>query len=266
MTRSSLVDSTEDALRAQLAPGKYRPGDRLPPEVELAEAFGVSRGTLRLVLERLEANGEIVRRQGSGTFVGRVAAPAAFSDGLEVLESYATLARRQGKRLSARGVEIEQVRAPGYVAEALEMSPRSETTLIRRTLLADGSPAAYMRDYLRPGIELPDLATVGQAIRSGRMVLDLLIDQGLPIAFARTQVRPRLVESGNSIGAALESTRVTAMLELTESMHLADGKAIQHSINVFVPGSIELHVIRGFGSRPGAWASELRTRPSCFHA
>ena len=251
MTRSPLVDSTEDALRAQLAPGKYRPGDRLPPEVELAEAFGVSRGTLRLALERLEANGEIVRRQGSGTFVGRVAAPAAFSDGLEVLESYATLARRQGKRLSARGVEIEQVRTPGYVAEAFEMGSRSETTLVRRTLLADGSPAAYMRDYLRPGVELPDLAAARQAIRSGAMVLDLLIDRSLPIAFARTQVRPRLVEPGNPIGEALEATRVTAMLELSELMHLADGKAVQHSISVFVPGSIDLHVIRGFGSGSG---------------
>ena len=58
--------------------------------------LGISRGTLRLALERLSANGEIVRRQGSGTYVGRVAVPSAFSEGLEVLESYASLARRQG--------------------------------------------------------------------------------------------------------------------------------------------------------------------------
>ena len=96
MPRASLVDETESALRERLAPGRARPGDRLPPEKELADALGVSRGTLRLALERLEANGEIIRRQGSGTFVGRVALGAAFSEGLEVLESYASLARRQG--------------------------------------------------------------------------------------------------------------------------------------------------------------------------
>ena len=78
----------------------------------------MSRGTLRLALERLESNGEVVRRQGSGTFVGRVAQPAAFSEGLEVLESYASLARRQGKRLSARNVQIEQAPVPGYIAVA----------------------------------------------------------------------------------------------------------------------------------------------------
>ena len=73
-------------------------------------SMGVSRGTLRLALERLESNGEVNRRQGSGTFVGRVAVPAAFSEGLEVLESYASLARRQGKRLEARDVSIERRR------------------------------------------------------------------------------------------------------------------------------------------------------------
>ena len=65
--RSSLVDDTEIALRGWLATGTHRPGDRLPPELELAAMLGVSRGTLRTALERLEDTGEITRRQGSGT-------------------------------------------------------------------------------------------------------------------------------------------------------------------------------------------------------
>src|SRR5262249_59031182 len=104
------VDVTEAALRQRLAPGRARFGDRLPPEKELAESMGVSRGTLRLALERLESNGEVNRRQGSGTFVGRVATPEAFSEGLEVLESYASLDNRQGKGLTARDVAIQQQR------------------------------------------------------------------------------------------------------------------------------------------------------------
>ena len=100
--RVSVVDSAEIALREWLGPGNHRPGDRLPPEQEIAAMLGISRGTLRLALERLSANGEIVRRQGSGTYVGRVAVPSAFSEGLEVLESYASLARRQGHTVKAR--------------------------------------------------------------------------------------------------------------------------------------------------------------------
>ena len=249
MPRPSLVDATETALRERLAPGRARPGDRLPPEKELSEALGVSRGTLRLALERLESNGEIVRRQGSGTFVGRVALGAAFSEGLEVLESYASLAHRQGKRLTVRNLQVEQARTPGYVAEALGMRRGARAPLIQRTLLADGTPAAHMRDIVHPDIELPPPEEVRSAIASGKMVLDVLIEHGVPIAFARTQVRPRLVEPGSRLGEAIGATRVTATLELVELMHLAGGKAVQYSIEVFAPGSIDLHVIRGLAAR-----------------
>src|SRR6516165_1623628 len=86
--RPSLVDGAERALRNWLAPGRYRQGDRLPPEHEVASMLGVSRGTLRSALQRLEESGEIVRRQGSGTFVGRSAVPTAFGERLERLEPY----------------------------------------------------------------------------------------------------------------------------------------------------------------------------------
>lgn len=248
MSRSSLVDAAENSLRERLAPGRARPGDRLPPEQELAKALGVSRGTVRLALERLESNGEIVRRQGSGTFVGRVAVPPAFSAGLEVLESYASLARRQGRQLTVRNLEIEQARIPGYVAEALDLRRGARAPLIQRTLLADGTVAAYMRDVVHPDIELPPADALRDALSSGEMVLDVLVDRGDRIAFARTQVRPRLVEPGDRAGEALGATRVTAALELTELLHSAAGRAVQYSVNIFTPGSVDLHVIRGFPS------------------
>ena len=69
--RQSLVDVAEDALRGWLGSGRHRTGERLPPEQELSGRLGVSRGTLRIALQRLEESGEIVRRQGSGSFVGR---------------------------------------------------------------------------------------------------------------------------------------------------------------------------------------------------
>ena len=76
--RPSLVDDTELALRAWLATGARRAGDRLPPELELAAMLGVSRGTLRTALDRLADTGEITRRQGSGTYVGKAVRPTAF--------------------------------------------------------------------------------------------------------------------------------------------------------------------------------------------
>src|SRR6266498_2115582 len=49
--------------------GELRPGDRLPPERELAHALGVSRPTVRAGLHALAAMGVTESRQGAGTFI-----------------------------------------------------------------------------------------------------------------------------------------------------------------------------------------------------
>src|SRR5688500_19942554 len=103
--KASLVDIAEKALRSWLATGRHRPGERLPPEQELSAHLGISRGTLRTALQRLEDTGEIVRRQGSGTYVGR-AASTALEEGLEKLVSYRELARRRGVTLELGKLEI----------------------------------------------------------------------------------------------------------------------------------------------------------------
>src|SRR5918997_3740017 len=105
--RASLVDVAEEALRRWLATGRHRVGERLPPEQELSAQLGISRGTLRTALGRLERSGEIVRRQGSGTYVGQ-AGSWALDEGLEKLVSYSELARRRGVRLEVGELQGEQ--------------------------------------------------------------------------------------------------------------------------------------------------------------
>lgn len=49
--------------------GRWKPGDRLPPERFLAEELGVGRSSLRIALSELERRGRIRRHVGQGTFV-----------------------------------------------------------------------------------------------------------------------------------------------------------------------------------------------------
>tara|TARA_R100000687_G_scaffold9597_1_gene8523 strand:+ start:168 stop:983 length:816 start_codon:yes stop_codon:yes gene_type:complete len=49
--------------------GAMVPGTRLPPEVELARQYGVSRPVLRQALEELKREGLIVSRRGAGNFI-----------------------------------------------------------------------------------------------------------------------------------------------------------------------------------------------------
>ena len=57
-------------LRAWLAQKQLPPATRLPPERELCEMLGVSRGELRKALAILERQGELWRHVGKGTFIG----------------------------------------------------------------------------------------------------------------------------------------------------------------------------------------------------
>jgi GntR family transcriptional repressor for pyruvate dehydrogenase complex len=59
--------------------GRLRPGDRLPPERDLAEQVGVSRASLRSGLRSLQAMGVMNARQGSGTYI--VAGPPRLGEG-----------------------------------------------------------------------------------------------------------------------------------------------------------------------------------------
>ena len=56
-------------LEAMILEGSLKPGQRLPPERELATQFEVSRPSLREALQKLSARGLIVSRQGGGSFV-----------------------------------------------------------------------------------------------------------------------------------------------------------------------------------------------------
>jgi GntR family transcriptional regulator, transcriptional repressor for pyruvate dehydrogenase complex len=56
-------------VRKLIEAGRLGPGDRLPPERELAQKIGVSRPSLRSGLRSLQAMGVVQARQGAGTFI-----------------------------------------------------------------------------------------------------------------------------------------------------------------------------------------------------
>ena len=74
MEKKSLAQQTAERLYGQIVVEKaLAPGEKLPNEVELSAALGVSRATLREAIRTLSAEGVLEVRRGKGTFVsGRV--------------------------------------------------------------------------------------------------------------------------------------------------------------------------------------------------
>lgn len=249
-------------MRNWLATGRYRHGDRLAPEHEVAAMLGVSRGTLRSALQRLEQSGEIVRRQGSGTFVGRRAVPAAFGERLERLEPYSSVAARRGLTLSAVDVKIDQRAVGGEAGDALGLSRTVQATTVSRTLLADARPVAVMLDVVAPGIVLPGPERLLAALEQGQMVLDVLIDIGVPVTYAQTRVMPALLTARERAGRALGIRRVTAGLELEELIFAGRDDRVAYSRDLFAPGGTEVMVVRSLDSPRPARVAGNGDRPA----
>jgi GntR family transcriptional repressor for pyruvate dehydrogenase complex len=71
--RRRLSDQVSAQIQVRIASGELRTGDKLPPERELAESFGVSRGAVREALRTLERTGLVSLQAGSrgGAFIGQ---------------------------------------------------------------------------------------------------------------------------------------------------------------------------------------------------
>lgn len=74
--RRSLVDTTIDLIRKQIEDGRWKVGERIPKESELAEALQVGRNTVREAVKVLSHARVLEVRQGDGTYVRLSADPA----------------------------------------------------------------------------------------------------------------------------------------------------------------------------------------------
>lgn len=67
--RNSLADEVAQRLQEQISLGTYKPGEKLPTEPALMQAYGVGRSSIREAVRILANSGVLRVQQGLGTFV-----------------------------------------------------------------------------------------------------------------------------------------------------------------------------------------------------
>lgn len=72
--RTKIYEEVAARIRLLISEGRLEPGEKLPPERELAAALGVSRTSVRDAIRTLEATGLLEPRQGHGTVVRELSA------------------------------------------------------------------------------------------------------------------------------------------------------------------------------------------------
>jgi GntR family transcriptional regulator len=131
----TIRDTVERRIRELISSGQLGEDGRLPTERELAERLGVSRTTVRQVLDQLEHAGSVHRRRGrtGGTFVTRGRVDIDFG----YLAGIPAYLRAQGFRPGAHVVSARMIPADRTTAGALRIRTGALVYEVIRVRLAD---------------------------------------------------------------------------------------------------------------------------------
>lgn len=133
-----------ELLMGKIRNGEWKPGDLLPTEYGLIEQYGVSRITVRKVLDLLSSEGLIVRERGRGTFV----AHPQLEHGTTRIVSFTDDMRQRGFAPGTRVLFSGLVPAIEEVSGALGVPKGEEMARIDRLRLADEEPMCVEESWL----------------------------------------------------------------------------------------------------------------------
>ncbi len=210
-----------EGLIREIGAGRLAHGARLPPEREMAAAFGIAVGTLRKALANLAAKGLLDRRQGSGNYVRHRA-------GVASVYSMFRLERVDGGGLPT--AELMDVRLLAKPEDAPAFGPSADAHRIRRLRRLDGVAVALEEVWLD--------ASHAAALRPGDLSESLYLFWRVALGVEIAQVEDRVGVAPVPPWTVEEfPPPAGATVGHVERLgRLPDGTAAEHSWTWFDPG------------------------------
>ena len=163
-----IYEQIRRAIAAPIVAGRWRPGRRIPSEMELTKAFKASRMTVNRALTALAAEGLIVRWRRRGSFVAERAVELAVFEIWDIAAEIERSGRAYAYELLAR----EHLVADADLATDMDVAPGTPLLALTCRHSADG-------EVVQLEHRLINLAAVPQAdsesfdaIAPGRWLLD----------------------------------------------------------------------------------------------
>lgn len=146
MPRIPLWQRIAEDIKAAIAAGEWRAGDKLPPEGDLADRFGANRHTIRRAVGALAVEGLLTVEQGRGTFVVeetinyQIGARTRFGDNL----------RDHDRRVDVEVLASEVISIGREIANPLEIAAGTKCVRLQALRRSDGQPLC-VADHWFPG-------------------------------------------------------------------------------------------------------------------
>jgi GntR family transcriptional regulator len=231
-----LVDQARDTLLRAIREGRF-PEGRLPPEAELAEQLGVSRGTLRGALQSLSAEGLVSRRRRHGTFVNQHVLRSSMQ--LNRLIPFARLIEQSGYEATTDPRRHEVVTASESEAAALEIAPGADVLRVFRLLRADGEPVISITDVV-PLVRLT--LPVGR-LRAAETTFEFVeLNAGTVVDYATSEIVPQVASAEQP--AELGMAPGTPYIQLHEVLFNPAHERVALSVICVVDRLVRLSLLR----------------------
>lgn len=212
-----------DALREKISAGELKPGDALPTESSLQEAFNVSRVTVRQALKLLTEEQIVESIQGSGTYVKE---ERVNYDIYQLTGFYEKLADRNVDTHSEVSI-FEVLKADAKLAEKLNLFHDDKVWHVKRVRFIKQKPVNLEETWM-PLALFPDLTwevMENSKYHYVEQIKKLVIDR------SEQELVP-IMPSEEAI-AALSLDPTKPILEKVSRGFLKDGRVFEYSRNVF---------------------------------
>ncbi|MFV0425673.1 MAG: GntR family transcriptional regulator [Beutenbergiaceae bacterium] len=225
MARAPLHEVIGTDILSQINEGILKPGDRLPSEQELSARFGVSRMTVRQALGRLEWDGLLTRKRGSGTFVAQTREPHRDTNRLGFHNEVGV----DPDKVTTRELSREVIAADEDVVRALGI--KQDQTVIRLVRLRYVDAAAVsLQESSIPYVLAPELARMPLVAGSLYRTLEQL---GVPVGGAQQQVTA--LSADLEVASALGIAPGHPVIGITRTATTTGGEVIEFARSHTVP-------------------------------
>jgi GntR family transcriptional regulator len=125
-------------ITESLVSGEWKPGQPIPSEIELAQRYSVSQGTVRKAISELAEQKLLIRQQGRGTFVASHSEERKSFPFLRI-----TPDRGRLESVSASLIDFWRIKLDAESARKLGTRESASAYLVRRLLAPAGSSVVY---------------------------------------------------------------------------------------------------------------------------
>jgi GntR family transcriptional regulator len=193
-----------------------RVGEPIPPERALAQDLGVSRPTLRSVVDELVREGLLERRHGSGVYLSRPKVAQHLPGGVD-------------GAWTSRILEFEPAHPAGArIGRRLNRSPADPVVRIMRLRMVDGEPVCIEQLYV-PADLVPGLSA--QMLAGGSFYRMLVQNFGIEPVRASQSIKPTVVDAEEA--ALLNVAAHTPALLFERVSRAGDGRIVEFCRSIY---------------------------------